>query len=261
MSGDGADSVETTGCRAASARPQVAVFRPPDDRLADAVDTLEGLGADPVADPMLAVEATGASPRTDADYAVLTSKTGAELAAAEGWEPGDASVCAIGESTADALREVGYSVDIVPPEFSSQGLVDCLAGEVGGARVEVARSDHGSAVLLDGLDAAGAYVHETALYRLARPEGAGDSAELAADGRLDAALFTSSLTVENFLAAAGERDLRDAALAGLTDALVGAIGTPTAETASEAGVEVDVVPAAADFEVLARRTVAAIDDG
>lgn len=243
-----------------SDRPRVAVFRPPDDRLAEAIERLEEIGADPVADPMLAVEPTGASPREDADYAILTSKTGAELAATEDWDPGSTTVCAIGDSTAGALRGVGYTVDVVPAEFSSEGLVDHLAGEVGGARVEVARSDHGSAVLPDGLDAAGAYVHETVLYRLVRPEGAGDSAGLAADGTLDAALFTSSLTVENFLDAATERGVREAALSGLADAVVGAIGTPTAETASEAGIEVDVVPAEADFERLARRTVAALKE-
>jgi len=267
MSDDGADR-ETTrpraeGDRPPSAegdRPRIAVFRPADDRLSDAVETLEAFGADPVADPMLAVEPTGASPREDADYAILTSKTGAELAAAAGWEPGGATVCAIGDSTAEALREVGYTVDVVPAEFSSQGLVECLAGEVGGARVEVARSDHGSAVLPDGLDAAGAYVHETVLYRLVRPDGAGESTELAADGALDAALFTSSLTVENFLAAATERGVREAALAGLADAVVGTIGMPTKETAAEAGIEVDVVPGEADFDRLARRAVERLDE-
>jgi uroporphyrinogen-III synthase len=240
--------------------PRVATFRPADDRLVEAVETLENLGADPVADPMLAVESTGASPREDADYAILTSKTGAELAAEGEWRPGSTTVCAIGGSTAEALREVGYPVDVVPAEFSSRGLVDRLGGDVEGARVEVARSDHGSAVLPEGLEAAGAYVHETVLYRLTRPDGAGDSAELAADGAIDAALFTSSLTVENFLQAAAERGVRAGALSGLADAVVGAIGRPTAETASEAGIEVDVVPADADFERLARRAVTALGD-
>jgi uroporphyrinogen-III synthase len=239
--------------------PRVAVFRPDDERLASAAGTLRALGADPVADPMLAVEPTGAAPRADADYAVLTSTTGAELAADAGWAPGTATLCAIGGTTAGALREAGYAVDVVPAEYSSEGLVDRLRGEVGGARVEVARSDHGSAVLLDGLGAAGAYVHETVLYRLARPEGAGGSADLAAAGDLDAALFTSSLTVEHFLAAAADRGVREAALAGLDDAVVGTIGVPTKETASEAGIEVDVVPGEADFDRLARRVVERLD--
>lgn len=255
-----------------SETPTVAVFRPDDDRLERARELLSDLGAEPVPDPMLAVEATDATPRTDADYVVFTSKTGAELVSAAGWEPHGETVCAIGPATADALREEGYAVDLVPEEFTSSGLVAALEksaeprsaerasgdeprARVEGARVEVARSDHGSPVLLEGLADAGAYVHETILYRLVRPEGSGESAQLAADGDLDATCFTSSLTVEHFLEAAAERGIREDALAGLADATVGVIGEPTAETAAEQGIEVDVVPEEATFDALARETV------
>jgi len=237
-------------------KPTIAAFRPDDERLADAVALLDSLGAEPVPDPMLAVEPTGAVPRDDADYVVLTSKTGVELAADAGWVSDGAIVCAIGDATAARLREAGYPVDLVPEEFSSSGLVRALRGGVDGARVEVARSDHGSAVLLDGLADAGAYVHETVLYELTRPAGSGESAELAAAGELDAALFTSSLTVANFLDAAAERGVRDAAVAGLNDAVVGCIGNPTAETAESEGIAIDVVPDEATFEALARAVVA-----
>jgi len=240
-----------------SDQPTVAVFRPDDERIAAAERLLADLGVEPVADPMLAVEPTGEQPREDAAYTILTSTTGVDLLA-EGWTPGG-QLCAIGETTAGALRAAGYTVDVVPEEFTSAGLVARLARAVDGARVEVARSDHGSDVLLDGLDAAGAYVHETILYRLSRPDDAGVSAERAAAGDLDAALFSSSLTVEHFRSAAAERGLQEAALSGLNEALVGAIGPPTAETAAEAGIEVDLVPETADFEVLARRAVDALD--
>lgn len=245
-----------------TSRLRVAAFRPDDDRLDSAVELLDSLGADPVADPMLAIEPATrgddpVTPRTDADYAVLTSKTGVELAAEAGWDPGEATVCAIGQSTAEVLHEAGYGVDIIPAEYSSAGLVDTLAEAVTGAKVEVARSDHGSAVLTDGLAAAGAYVHETVLYRLARPPESGESATLAADGDLDVALFTSSLTVEHFLDVAADRGVREAAIDGLNEATVGAIGEPTRETAKTAGITVDVVPDRADFEALARATVEA----
>jgi uroporphyrinogen-III synthase len=235
------------------ARPTVAVFRPDDERLERALDLLAELGVEGVGDPMLAVEPTGRQPRTDADYTVLTSKTGADLLTTD-WEPGG-RLCAIGPSTADALAAADHAVDIVPGTYSSAGLVDRLDGAVEGGRVEVARSDHGSETLLDGLAAAGAYVHETVLYRLTRPDGAGVSAERAAAGDLNGALFTSSLTVEHFLAAARERGVGEAARAGLDGAVVGAIGEPTAATAREAGLDVDVVPAEADFEALARAVV------
>ncbi|MFP8956630.1 uroporphyrinogen-III synthase [Natrialbaceae archaeon A-CW3] len=233
----------------------VAVFRPDDERLEEAVELIDSLGATAVPDPMLAVEPSGAVPRTDADYVVLTSKTGAELVADAGWEPGDSTVCAIGPRTADALREVGYDVDIVPEEYTSSGLVATLADDVDGARIEVARSDHGSPVLLEGLEAAGAYVHETVLYRLVRPSESGESTTFAAAGDLDAACFTSSLTVEHWLEAADERGIRDDALEGLAEATVGVIGEPTRETAADAGIDVNLVSSEATFEALACETV------
>jgi len=253
---------------------RAAVFRPDDGRLAAAVELLESLGATPVPDAMLAVEPTGATAREDADYVILTSKTGVELVAETEWgatrreEPNeraeseatretDTTVCAIGESTASALREAGYAVDLVPAEFSSAGLVDALEDDVDGARVEVARSDHGSDVLTDGLEDAGAYVHETVLYRLVRPPEAGVSAERAAEGELEAALFTSSLTVEHFLEAAAARGVRDDAVRGLNDAVVGCIGDPTARTATRHGIDVDVVPEEASFDALAAEVVEA----
>ena len=77
---------------------------------------------------------------------------------------------------------------------------------------------------------------------------------------LDGALFTSSLTVEHFLAAADERGIRGDAIAGLADAVVAVIGDPTAETARSYGLTVDVVPAQASFEALARDAVAAASE-
>lgn len=232
-----------------------AVFRPADERIEEAVQLIESLGAIPVPDPMIAIEPTGAVPRSDAEYTILTSTTGVELAAESGWVPGDATICAIGTRTAEALESAGYDVGLVPDEFSSAGLVDALSCDVDGTRVEIARSNHGSDVLPDGLADAGAYVHETTLYEIVRPEGAGESAVLAADGDLDAALFTSPLTVEHFLAAAEDRGIRAAALEGLGDAVVGAIGEPTRDAATEAGIEVDVVPETASFEALATAAV------
>jgi uroporphyrinogen-III synthase len=233
-----------------SQQVRVAVFRPDDDRLTSAVELLESLGATPVPDPMLAVEPTGNRP-DDAAYVVLTSKTGAELLAEAGWSPGEATLVCIGPATADAARAAGWSVDRVPDEYSSAGLVDLLREAVAGERVAVARSDHGSDVLLDGLREAGADVSETVLYRLTLPEGAGGSTVSAAGGDLEGVCFTSSLTVENFLTAATERGIREEAVAGLNDAVVGAIGEPTRATAESHGIDVDVVPDRATFEALA----------
>jgi len=236
---------------------RVAVFRPDDERIESAVELLDSLGATPVADPMLAIEPTGAVPADDADYTVFTSKTGIELAAETGWEPDQTTLVSIGPGTTAAAESVGWTVDREPETYSSSGLVELLADEVDGKRVEVARSDHGSQVLLDGLEAANADWSETVLYQLVRPPEAGVSAEMAAEGELEAAAFTSSLTVDHFLAAAEERGSREAAVDGLNNAVVGVIGEPTRETAEAHGIDVDVVPAEATFDALATTVVEA----
>lgn len=238
-------------------RPLVAVFRPDDERTEEAIEALEARNAEPLADPMLAIEPTGAAPE-EAAIVILTSKTGVECAADRGWDPGEATLCCIGPRTAEAAEDAGWAVDIVPEEYTSAGLVSFLDGEIDGTTIEVARSDHGSDILIEGLEDAGAIVNETILYRLVRPSEAGASARAAAAGDLDAALFTSSLTVEHFLEAAEERGVRSAALEGLGSAVVGAIGEPTAETAAEHGVDVDVVASEATFEALADEVLEAV---
>lgn len=233
---------------------RAAVFRPDDGRLADAAELLESLGATPVPDPMLAIEPTDERP-PESDFVVLTSSTGVDILADAGWEPGDATLCCIGPSTAEAARDVGWTVDRVPAEYDSAGMVAELSDDMAGELVAVARSAHGSETLLSGLREAGAEVTETVLYRLTRPSDSGTSAEMAAEGDLDAVLFTSSRTVLGFLAAAADRGIRAAAIAGLQDAEVGAIAEGPAETARDHGIEVDIVPAEADFDLLAAEVV------
>ena len=227
--------------------PRVAFFRPDDGRAERAAKAARERGLVPLSDPLLETVPTGATPRTDAGFVVLTSVTGVELAA-ETVRDTDAVVCGIGPKTADALREAGVDVDVVPDEYTSAGLVDVLEGRVDGARVEVARSDHGSDELTDGLNDAGAYVHETVLYEILRPAGGGEkTARALDDGSLDAVLFTSSLTVEHLVEVLEETGVGRGAL---DDATVYAIGEPTRETAESLGVEVDDVPEEETFESL-----------
>ena len=202
--------------------PRVAVFRPDDERLQQAVELLESLEATPIADPMLAIEPTGRLPRADAEFVVFTSRTGVDAISDSTYTPGESRVCAIGETTAEALRAEGIEVELVPETYTSAGLVDELAEHVDGKRIEVARSDHGSDVLLAGLQDAGGYVHETVLYELRRPDGAGESVSMAARGDLDGLLFSSSLTVAHFMAIAMENGQEDAVLKQLERAVVGA---------------------------------------
>ncbi|WP_248910277.1 uroporphyrinogen-III synthase [Halocatena marina] len=239
-------------------KPKVAVLRPNDTRIDEAIRSLQSLGVSPIADPMLTICPTGQQPR-EAEYCIFTSATGVELAVEHGWVPDGGTVCAVGRQTATALRNWGYSVDVIPSTFTSAGLVEELADKVEERTVEIARSAHGSDVLTQGLEEAGAVVHETHLYRLERPSTAGRSVSLAAEGELDGILFTSPKIVEYFFEIAKERDDTAALRRGLAGTIVGAIGTPTERAARREEITVDVKPDTVGFKQLAERTIRKIN--
>jgi uroporphyrinogen-III synthase len=61
-------------------RPAVAVLRPDDNRIDEAVENFRSLGVSPVADPMLTVQPTGSTPAA-ADYCIFTSRAGVQTVA------------------------------------------------------------------------------------------------------------------------------------------------------------------------------------
>lgn len=227
---------------------RVGVFRPADERMERAKELLRDEGYEVLRDPLLEPRSTGLTPLL-ADYVVFTSLTGVVISVDAEVDFSESVVCAIGPRTRDALEERGVEVGVVPDEYTSRGLVEALRGRVRGERVEVARSDHGSRDLLVGLNDAGAFVHETVLYELERPEGGGTATvEALVSGNLDAVLFTSSLTVEHLLDAAGKEGVEDEMIDALGDVVVGAIGEPTRRTAEMFGVDVDFLPEQQTFE-------------
>lgn len=236
--------------------PHIAVFRPPDERLERARDTLRSLGAEVLADPMIEPRPTGQLPRTDGAITIFTSSTAATILEETGYTVSpETTVAVIGPKTQAALEAIGVTVDIIPKEYTSEGLVAALGDRVDGKSVEIARSDHGSDALPEGLCAAGAYVHETVLYELIRPEGAGESVEATLAGDIHGLAFTSSMTVEHFFQIARERADDAAIQSALEQVVIGTIGHPTATTAEELGISVDVVPSEATFDALARAIV------
>lgn len=233
---------------------KVAALRPDDTRIDEAIAYLQSLGVTPVPDPMLTICPTGEQP-SQAEYCIFTSKTGVELAVEHGWHPDEETVCAVGHRTATALQDYGYSADVIPSTFTSTGLVEELADEVEGETVEIARSAHGSDVLIQGLKAAGAAVHETHLYCLEQPSTAGRSVSLAVEGELDGILFSSPKTVDHFFEIATEHDAIGPLQCEVAETVIGAIGAPTARAIRKNGGSVDVLPDQASFNQLANTTV------
>ncbi|WNY28533.1 hypothetical protein MmiEs2_07240 [Methanimicrococcus stummii] len=161
-------------------------------------------------------------------------------------------IVAIGPTTRKKLESYGLESSMMPGEYSSVGLVNDLGKDVSGKIIDIPRSFYGSAVLVQGLIDAGATVHQTHVYTLDIPEGAlqDELIEKTIAGEIEAFAFTSTMMVKNFMALADKIGDRDEVISQLNEAVVGAIGDPTAQTVESFGVTVDVVPDEFTFEAL-----------
>ncbi len=145
-------------------------------------------------------------------------------------------VAAIGPATADALTRYGVRADCVPARYVSEALVDELKGRVQpGDSVLHPRAESGREVVVDGLSALGATVHQVAAYRTAMPEGAGERArELLISGQIDVVTFASSSSVRNLV------ELLGGDVNPLKETAIACIGPITETTARELGLQVQV---------------------
>ncbi len=157
-------------------------------------------------------------------------------------------VLAIGPKTKKALEEHAIWAKLVPSTYSSEGIVKEFSFPR--KHVEVLRSDHGNPVLIKGLEAGGAIVHETILYDIVPLKGEAQEAFVreALSGRVDAFTFTSTMTAKSLFMTAGSMGALEELKAALNSKKVAAIGTPTADFLKEMGIRVDVVPRNFTFE-------------
>ena len=147
-----------------------------------------------------------------------------------------AKLCAIGSATAEALKQRGLIADVVPDRYQAEGIIDALKDMIKpGIRVLIPRAAQARAILPESLRKAGAEVDVVPAYETAIGEG--NSEEIRQElqkGNIDAATFTSSSTVTNFLKLLGG----DTSL--LNKVKLCAIGPITAETMRKNGLSVSV---------------------
>ena len=164
-------------------------------------------------------------------------------------------VCAIGDATAERLRDLRVHVDVIPEEFKAEGVFKALELFVGGAdqlqnlNVLIPRASVARDYLPNALEQAGARVDVVPAYRTALPDSL-DRGRVAAmlSGKADCIAFTSSSTVRNLARLFDTQDLSQA-LAGVVIACIGDI---TAGTAAEYGLKVEIQPDQFTIPSLAR---------
>lgn len=145
-------------------------------------------------------------------------------------------VAAIGKATADALKERGIAADLVSRESISQSLIDGLAEHgVAGRQILLPGAETRPERLTHGLKEIGAIVKEIFLYRTMLPRGTKDQLTGILNLGVDMATFTSSSTVTNLI------DVLDGDASRLDGVKIACIGPVTADTASNAGLTVDVL--------------------
>ncbi len=147
-----------------------------------------------------------------------------------------AALAAIGPATAARLGDYALKVAATPREYRAEALIEAIgAARIAGARILIPRAETAREVLPETLRKLGAReVVVAPAYRTIRPHP-DESERIAAmleDGAIDLAAFTSSSTVENFVALVG------AGAARRTKAAV--IGPITAATARAHGLEIAV---------------------
>jgi uroporphyrinogen III methyltransferase / synthase len=153
-------------------------------------------------------------------------------------------LAAVGDATAQALREFGVHPDLVPSgQQSSEGLLaDWDPCDDPVDRVFLPRADIATETLVAGLKELGWQVDDVTAYRTVRaapPPAA--TREALKGGGFDAVLFTSSSTVRNLVGIAGKPH---------DTTVLACIGPQTSETAVEHGLRVDVLAAKPDVVTL-----------
>jgi uroporphyrinogen-III synthase len=111
-------------------------------------------------------------------------------------------VAAIGDATATAARDAGFTVALVPETYVAEALINLLSDQSKGKKTLLARAEIARDVIPDALRAAGATVDVVDAYRNVLPESAPTLLREALEQGIDAATFTSSSSATHLAEAA-----------------------------------------------------------
>lgn len=158
-------------------------------------------------------------------------------------------IAARGPKPVAALREVGLTPWVVAPEPNTWrellAVLDTRRSEFAlqGARVAVQEYGASNPQLLDGLRQRGAVVTGVPVYRYGLPDDTTplkDAVRAVVEGRIDVALFTTSMQVVHLLTIAREHDSEHHVRNGLQSMAVASIGPTTTEELREQGMAIDI---------------------
>ncbi len=150
-------------------------------------------------------------------------------------------ICAVGPKTADEIRSFGIKPDLIPADYTAEGVVQEFARlDIQNMRVLFPRADRARDVIPSELKRMGAHVDSPVAYRNIFPERLPPETLFALEKRsVDCITFTSSSTVQNLAAMLGEERMLDM----LKGVVVASIGPITSKSCRDLGLKVDIEPA------------------
>ncbi|MCS7144559.1 MAG: uroporphyrinogen-III synthase [Archaeoglobaceae archaeon] len=173
------------------------------------------------------------------DFAIVTSQNSAREIVRRGIKL--KKVIAIGNKTAELLRNAGYEV-LLPKRYESSAIVEDFRELLKGKRVIAIRSEQGSDVLRKLAEFAD--YSEVYAYKIVKLKGEEQKKEIEkVKARFyDVIVFSSRMIAESFLEQCDEE-----AIEKLRNTILIAIGTPTAEFLEKKGLSA-IVPDEFTFE-------------
>lgn len=226
----------------------IAITRP-EERCEEAIKLIKEAGGTPFIAPTLQIQ----TPRTKTltrlcenlqkfDWIIFTSPAAIQSIKKHCKEiklKPDCKIAVIGPKTRETLKELGLDADVIPSDYTAEGLVKALAAyDMQDKNVAIPRTLAARDVLPENLQKMGAKVHIAEAYKSTKPkdERIQKLIEKILKKEIDAITFTSPLTVENLIKAANDK--KDDIIRRLSDEgiVVAAIGPITANKLKEYGI-------------------------
>jgi uroporphyrinogen III methyltransferase/synthase len=237
---------------------QRVVVTRPREQARELVDLLEDFGADVVVAPTVRIAPPTGYDTLDEECAKIGTYDWVVLPTLAGTDvfirrllagPNDirslhgVGICAIGQTSVDRFAALGVHVDVQPPEYRAESIVEALAASrrLDGLRILIPRAEGVRDVLAAELRRARAEVTEVAAYRIAKvlpgDKGEPDLYKKLLEQQVDILVFGNPSTAREFVDIYGAEALVDL----LRTTLVACIGPVTAEALRERGIRTDIV--------------------
>ncbi|MBT4500625.1 MAG: HemD protein, partial [Gemmatimonadetes bacterium] len=160
------------------------------------------------------------------------------------------SIAAVGQATADQLRDRGIEPDLIPADQSQDGLIAAFAEiPVEGSQILFPASSLARSKLVEKLEQRGAQVTRITAYENRSPDPATlEIPPALAEEQLDAVLFASPSAVANFTAVLGEERTHRI----LSQVAIACIGKTTAHAVEEIGFTAAILPDESSIPALAQ---------